>query len=111
MAGYVNPIGRKFGRLTVIAYKSSYREEGRRRPSKSYAVCECGKNGWYQHGHLTKGHTQSCGCLQQERASEANSTHGMSDTKVYHVWLTMVRKCTKPQDQRYEYYGARGIKV
>lgn len=38
-------------------------------------------------------------------------THGLSSTKLYNVWLEMVRRCTKPTSHAWKYYGGRGIQV
>ena len=37
--------------------------------------------------------------------------HGYFGTKVYEVWHSMKRRCTKPGDKGYQNYGGRGIKV
>lgn len=39
------------------------------------------------------------------------TTHGMSGTKIYHIWADMLYRCTKPRHARYADYGARGIVV
>lgn len=33
------------------------------------------------------------------------------DHPLYETWLQMIRRCTKPNNKRYKYYGARGINV
>jgi len=35
----------------------------------------------------------------------------MTHTKIYHEWQAMRGRCNNPNNSRYEYYGARGIKV
>jgi len=40
-----------------------------------------------------------------------NRTHGMSETKLYGVWLAMKRRCDLPTTTMYRYYGGRGITV
>jgi len=56
-------VGAHFGRLTVLAY------EGKR------CRCRCGcpdaTEIWVSSTHLRTHHTQSCGCLQRERARDA----------------------------------------
>lgn len=46
------------------------------------------------------------GTIETER-----EMHGLSHTSEYHIWEQMIRRCTKPTNQVYEYYGGRGIKV
>lgn len=48
---------------------------------------------------------------QQIRASEANTTHGMSKTKVYRAWCSMKRRCYGVNTDCYDRYGGRGIEV
>lgn len=37
--------------------------------------------------------------------------HGMSDTRIYHIWAQMKARCYNASVQGYKYYGGRGIKV
>jgi hypothetical protein len=82
----------------------------RERPA--YAVqCECGKALIVLQENLTSGHTLSCGCLQQERASEANSAVLRRMPKLYHVWRQMQERCNNPRTPSFMHYGAKGVKV
>lgn len=56
--------GQHFGRLTVL----------QRLPNSSQweCQCECGNKITTTTNHLNSGHTQSCGCLQKDRTSEAS---------------------------------------
>lgn len=38
-------------------------------------------------------------------------THGLSNTKIYKVYLSMLNRCYKNYDKFYPYYGGRGITV
>ena len=40
-----------------------------------------------------------------------NRTHGMSGTRIYTIWESMMARCTRPSHNRYANYGARGITV
>lgn len=37
--------------------------------------------------------------------------HGMSDTRIYHIWVQMKARCYNAGVQGYNHYGGRGIKV
>ena len=37
--------------------------------------------------------------------------HGLSHTKIYNIWGTMVQRCHNPKRPMYKYYGGRGIQV
>lgn len=60
--------GQRFGRLLVL-------KEGPRNLQGNITwecQCDCGNIKYVTSGHLTSGDTQSCGCLQRERTSEAS---------------------------------------
>ena len=64
----INLVGQKFGRLLVI---ERLRNEQNQLVWK--CQCDCGNIVIVRGDSLRSGHTQSCGCLQKERASEANT--------------------------------------
>lgn len=64
-----NEIGNKYGLLTVIA-RAPNNKEGR---AKWTCQCECGNQIDVVGATLRNGATQSCGCLQKKRTSNANS--------------------------------------
>lgn len=37
--------------------------------------------------------------------------HGKSRTRIYHIWRTMIRRCSDPKAYAYKRYGGRGIAV
>ncbi|HEV7253829.1 MAG TPA: hypothetical protein VGN97_12155 [Mesorhizobium sp.] len=72
--GFRDLTGQRFGRLLALHYAGPQRSE---RGTRLYPIwacrCDCGEvvGVWSQ--SLVSGHTQSCGCLQSETASLANS--------------------------------------
>ncbi len=57
---------KKFGRLTIIEENFDIR------PTQARCQCECGNYIVTARADVVSGHTQSCGCLQKDRASESN---------------------------------------
>ena len=97
--------GDKFNKLTVL-------EETHLRKQRNIVykcVCECGNITFVTGTYLRKGLIKSCGCLQKERASESNKTHGKSHTKLYYIWQDMRKRCDNKNHHAYKYYGERGI--
>lgn len=98
--------GKKFGRLLVLeqyptlTYQLKYR-----------CLCDCGNVRIVGAQNLRIGMTQSCGCIQRERASSASLVHGFSHTPVHNVWSHMKRRCSDEASPQYANYGGRGIKV
>lgn len=99
--------GAVFGRLKVASRISEIGEK----PVKWKCKCSCGEVVVVSQGHLTSGHTKSCGCLSDEIKRTSCITHGMSKSKTYSVWSAMIRRCYNKNSTTYKWYGARGIKV
>lgn len=75
-------VGKKFGRLTVEAYAGVKRKpDGKIRDHLYQCRCECGNTKIISRGHLIEGNTQSCGCLQREKAGRSNHRHVRIDTE------------------------------
>lgn len=60
--------GQKFGRLTILEYMG-YEHSSHRWKVK----CDCGTIFVTDQSSIIRGLTQSCGCLQKERARAANA--------------------------------------
>lgn len=63
----INNIGEKFGRLTIV---DILWDEDR---TKAICKCDCGNDYIGVKTDIVSGHTQSCGCLQSENTSAANT--------------------------------------
>lgn len=76
-------VGKKFGKLTVIELASS---TGKRKYERYWLCkCECGNFKIVGGNELRTGKTQSCGCLQRERTSNArkkNNTYNFTDDTI-----------------------------
>lgn len=109
---YKDPESKIYGRLTTIGPRFLL-PRGKKVYHRAYVVCqcECGSCTVVDSLKLKSGHTQSCGCLQSERTSAANTKHGMRDVPEYTVWNNMRRRCNYKGSGRYYCYGARGITV
>lgn len=94
-------VGTKRHRLTVL-------EE---RKNKLFVQCDCGNTKEIFRSNYLNWYTQSCGCFQKERQITANTTHGMTDTKIYNVYKAMIARCYNTNVERYPQYGGKGIRV
>jgi hypothetical protein len=105
----IDLVGRQFERLTVIAYV-----ETKNRAPYWLCRCNCGDEIVARGSALASGNTKSCGCLVRDNMSligQQNATHNLSRTPEYRSWSRMIHRCYFPTDNRFEYYGARGISV
>jgi hypothetical protein len=103
----IEMLGRRFGRLLVVARDGSDACAARWK-----CVCDCGSI-CTTRGTALRGGVQSCGCLTRERSREKgkNATHGLSKTIEHMTWLGMRNRCNNPRQPKYENYGGRGITV
>lgn len=98
--------GDQYGRLTII------KEVNKRNNKRCFLCkCDCGNEREIRLTNIRSGTTLSCGCLQKDKATEGNVTHGMSGTRLHGIWGKMIGRCTNKTDNRYGLYGGRGISV
>lgn len=95
-------IGKVFNRLTVIKIMWMHKKE-------VYLVrCECGKEKEALAHNLRYGITKSCDrCKKVAREGR----HGMTTSKTYAIWSSMLGRCRNKRDAGYHRYGGRGITV
>lgn len=112
--------GQTFGRLTVIRF-DAFRYVGKQIPGKrpnrkTYWLCRChcGVEKSIEMCALVRGVTRSCGCYNRDRLKDPRPyrrIHGMCGSAEYHVWSTMIFRCTNPNAANFERYGGRGITI
>ena len=105
---YDHEIGKTYGFMKIEKYI------GRGDYNRPFFMCECLRC----HSHkivdlyvLHRGLVISCGCLQKESTSIANTTHGESKTRLYRKYYGMLTRCYNKNDAAYQHYGARNIKI
>jgi len=101
-----NEIGNTHGRLTVFA-----RAESNNSAAMWKCKCSCGNTTIVRGADLRNKKIKSCGCLKNETTSIIFKTHGLSNIKLYDVWIKMKSRCKNKNDKDYSNYGGRGIKV
>ena len=103
--------GEAFGRWTVLSFTGL----DKRQNSLWLCSCVCGTSKVVRGHHLRAGGTQSCGCLQRERAAIGQRTHNHTSegkrSREYRSWESMLRRCLNPNSNNYDNYGGRGIGV
>lgn len=110
MGAFINLIGQRFGRLTVLE-QAEPRMEGRRKRTCWLCLCDCGNFTRATSHDLRRGEAQSCGCLRDEHRIAAVKTHGDSHSRLYRIWVDMKRRCLNPRCDAFPLYGGRGIAV
>lgn len=101
-AKFIDRSGQVYGRWTVASYSHS-NDIGR----VWLCRCECGVERPVLWASLKSGVSKSCGCAKEIFVR----THGLSKTKPYRVWKSMIERCENPNSNVYKDYGGRGITV
>lgn len=98
--------GERFGRLTVI------RRTGKDERGVLWeCLCDCGNTKIVVGKNLRSGRTQSCGCLLNEtRKLPKVKTHGLTRTRIYREYGSMISRCRPTYHMHSRYYD-RGITV
>lgn len=94
--------GQKFKRLTAIKFVKTIKGA-----SIWLFECDCGKKVIRRTHNVIQGKTTSCGCRQKEGWHK----HGLSTTRFYSIWRSMLERCNNSKWAYYEIYGGKGIKV
>lgn len=109
---FLDITGDRYGRLVVIGYAGSHASRNR---TYWYCKCDCGTFVKVGRSHIRSGKTKSCGCLFDESVSVGKQTHGhaleRNQSKTYHTWSSMKRRCYNKKASNYDRYGGRGIQV
>jgi hypothetical protein len=111
MGAFKNLARLRFGRLQVVGLS----HRGKRGRIHWHCICDCGAKTTVSGENLSGKHTQSCGCLQPERARETKTRHGHTvgyeHSPEYVCWRKMIQRCCNPNDPSFKWYGGRGITV
>lgn len=102
--------GMRFGKLTIIK-RGTNRVSGNRKRATWVCECDCGEKKTIFATHLIQGRSKSCGCLQREKLIQRNTTHGLSDSRIYQIYADMKDRCYNSNSSCYKEYGGRGIEV
>lgn len=103
MGRFIDLTNKKFGRLLVIE-RSRNDKQGK---PMWRCRCDCGSEITVRGAALSQGHTVSCGCY----CREIHTSHGGSESRLYHVWHSMKERCYSKTHNAYPDYGGRGITV
>lgn len=96
------PIGARFGSLVLTGGYEM------RHGCRTWAVvCDCGTRKFVNGVALRKGSTTTCG----PRHFKHRLTHGLSGTRIYHIWSAMRGRCKNSSARDAKYYALKGIRV
>ncbi|MBE6146928.1 MAG: hypothetical protein E7168_01180 [Firmicutes bacterium] len=99
-------IGNKIGKITIIDYLGTIKKEKGNNHKFWLGKCECGQEVHLKANEIVKKKRKCC-----RYCSSPGKTHGMTNTRIFNIWQSMIGRCTNPNNQDYYNYGARNIKV
>lgn len=110
MGKFIDLTGKKFGRLIVI-----------KRVKNNYfgvvywlCKCDCGNFKTIRGNNLKSGKTQSCGCLQKEKAKnigENKRKYKKEYLSLRCIFKGIKNRCYNKKSNNYNRYGAKGISI
>ena len=98
----------RFGIIDVVGFVGVFHGG---RAAKYKIRCDCGVEKEMWERSITHSRTGSCGCLAGAAISSAKTTHGMTNSSEFKIWVAMIVRCTKRNAVNYADYGGRGISV
>ena len=104
-------IGKRFGRLFVIARVADHYYPSGRHDACYSCDCDCGNNVNVLGIHLRSGHTISCGCFRVETSRDIMTVHGKTNTRLHTIWKNIHARCLNANNNDYPNYGGRGITI
>lgn len=95
------------GHLTIINIFTKFR----RNRNILYAQCKCvcGKDLDVLLSKLKYNYITSCGC--SPKTFNKKIKHGMTGTRIYQIWRSMISRCYRETDDSFSHYGGKGIQV
>jgi len=103
--------GKTYGRLSVKVRAPTEETPNGTKVSMWECICECGAVTVVSSARLRSGTTKSCGCFRTECSINRSTTHGMTGTKTYRSYHSMIKRCTDPKYKNFQYWGGRGVNV
>ena len=73
--------------------------------------CECGAERIVSRKNLRGGKAYSCGCTKAGKISAAHTRHGMTNSRTWRSWNSMMRRCYNENATGFKNWGGRGIRV
>lgn len=96
----VDITGMRSGKLVAVA-PTDMRKNGK---IVWECICDCGNTTFATSNDIKMKYVCSCGCNHVKK-------HGMTGTRIYHIWKAMNQRCKNSNRKDFKNYGAMGISV
>lgn len=74
-------------------------------------TCDCGTQFIANGYHARCGKITTCPECSKKRTIAASTTHGLTNTAEYEIWVNIKTRCNNPNAYSYPNYGGRGISI
>jgi hypothetical protein len=111
MGQFIDLTGQKFARITILERDLSVGPASRGKKVQWRCRCDCGTEFVALGKNIVNSVTKSCGCLKKDVHRKLFTTHGMTKTRTYRIWQSMIARCEYPSHATYRFYGAKGIRI
>lgn len=109
MPAAIDLTGHKYGQLTVLDLFRTDRNNFRTWLCKCECFSLCERS--TQHLRTKKNVIVSCPDCAREKKAKAKTTHGGHGTRLYTIWEGMRSRCNYRKNDRWKYYGGKGITI
>ena len=101
----------KYGKLTPVEEVCVTKNGEKHRMVR--CKCDCGAEKLISVYSLVRGLSTSCGCttFRHIAAKTRMHSHGLRNTRMYHIWVDMKQRCYNPNHEAYGRYGGAGVEV
>lgn len=107
MSRLIDLTGQRFSRLIVLEHCGF----DKRGESIWKCKCDCGNEKNVLSSNLRGGKVKSCGCYATEVKTKHGKARHNNRSRLYVIWWDIKSRTTKPNNEKYKYYGGRGIEM
>lgn len=102
--------GQRFGRWLVIEKAAPFKRKDGKKETQYLCKCDCGTIKVRKTKDILHGNSKSCGCYNSENMRNRRKTHGMTESRIYHIWDGMKERC-KINTENHKHWAGKGIKI
>lgn len=109
--GHSAKIGQVFGTMEIIDSRTIKTDRGTEHSEYQIRCTKCGTVRWHNSYTVLRGRANCYVCNPLQRRYLSKGERDAYPDKLYSVYRGMVRRCTQETSDKWQFYGARGIRV
>lgn len=100
MSALIDLTGQRFGKWMILRKADSDKNGN----ARWLCHCACDREKIVNGFALRDGTSRQC-------LHCARTTHGLTKTRLFNIWISIIQRCENPNFKYYKYYGGRGILI